>query len=428
MSYTRTTWVNDSTPAIDATNLNNIETGLVDAHADLARRMPATAMALEDLTSPGTFLAICRADGTIYSGSSPARAIQTALDRVSNHDDSNTWRGGTVLIGAGQWALDAPIFARPSTAVWTSSASDTFAVHVRGEGALRTAPHGGRSSGGTHLMWNSTSSPGLTDAMGTDLTGTGYTVSGAVLNASNDAHGWRFEDLVIAGAADSDDTRRATYAAASAGRGVEWWRCQFRRATSDGLLITNGSDSTGDRYVQQRIMFCRSEANGSGYRVEELGAGSGCTDGRIYDVQVNSCDTYGVKLVEGGWQVTGGHLTGGGDGTAANMIIDNACFVSDVFFDVNAGGPCLDINNNNVFISNCRLWSNGRNGIALVQAGGSKGVFLSNCVVLGGNADTASYIMTCTSASNWMVNCGGPTSYVSAITDNATTSNCSTWT
>lgn len=32
MAYTKTTWVNDTTPAINATNLNNIETGVENAH------------------------------------------------------------------------------------------------------------------------------------------------------------------------------------------------------------------------------------------------------------------------------------------------------------------------------------------------------------------------------------------------------------
>lgn len=32
MAYTRTEWVNDKTPAINATNLNNIENGIEEAH------------------------------------------------------------------------------------------------------------------------------------------------------------------------------------------------------------------------------------------------------------------------------------------------------------------------------------------------------------------------------------------------------------
>ena len=36
MAYTKTTWVNDSEPAINAANLNKIEQGIADAHAIVA--------------------------------------------------------------------------------------------------------------------------------------------------------------------------------------------------------------------------------------------------------------------------------------------------------------------------------------------------------------------------------------------------------
>lgn len=36
MAYTKTTWVNDSEPAINAANLNKIEKGIADAHAIVA--------------------------------------------------------------------------------------------------------------------------------------------------------------------------------------------------------------------------------------------------------------------------------------------------------------------------------------------------------------------------------------------------------
>jgi hypothetical protein len=35
MAYTKTTWVNDTTPAINATNLGNIETGIFEAHTQI---------------------------------------------------------------------------------------------------------------------------------------------------------------------------------------------------------------------------------------------------------------------------------------------------------------------------------------------------------------------------------------------------------
>ena len=40
MAYTKTAWVNDSKPAINAENLNKIEQGIADAHAIVAEPGP----------------------------------------------------------------------------------------------------------------------------------------------------------------------------------------------------------------------------------------------------------------------------------------------------------------------------------------------------------------------------------------------------
>ena len=40
MAYEKTTWVNDSKPAINAANLNKIEQGIADAHAIVAEPGP----------------------------------------------------------------------------------------------------------------------------------------------------------------------------------------------------------------------------------------------------------------------------------------------------------------------------------------------------------------------------------------------------
>ena len=40
MAYTKTKWVNDSKPAINAANLNKIEQGIADAHAAVAEPGP----------------------------------------------------------------------------------------------------------------------------------------------------------------------------------------------------------------------------------------------------------------------------------------------------------------------------------------------------------------------------------------------------
>ena len=67
MAYTKTAWVNDSKPAINAENLNKIEQGIADAHAIVAepgpkgdkgdpgeRGAPGTDGAKGDKGDPGT--------------------------------------------------------------------------------------------------------------------------------------------------------------------------------------------------------------------------------------------------------------------------------------------------------------------------------------------------------------------------------------
>lgn len=370
-----------------------------------------SAMALFDPTTPGNYLTVCRTDGVIYSGTNPARAIQTAIDRVSNFDGSNTYRGGKVGIGSGFWLITSPILGRPVSTTWTMPDSDVFPVHIVGEGGIRGAPAGSNSSAGTHIQWAGASNPTTTDAMG--VARTGYTLTGAVFNLSNDAHGYRVEDIVI-----KAGEQIADYAAVSAGRGVEWWRCQFRESKRIGLYITNGADTAHDRYVQQRIMFCRSESNGTdsidgiGYKIANLAGGSGCTDGRAYDIQTSNNTGWSVEVSQGGWQFTGGHLTGG-TGTRATMVIAAMTAVSDIYFDTNGPFPCLEINNSNVQISNCRLWSTNRGGINLVEGGGSSGVFLSNCLVYGNHK--ANYLYNGVGAAVHLVGCGGPSATLTAL-------------
>ena len=54
MAYTKTTWVNDSKPAINAANLNKIEQGIADAHAIVAEPGPqGPAGPKDDTGEPG---------------------------------------------------------------------------------------------------------------------------------------------------------------------------------------------------------------------------------------------------------------------------------------------------------------------------------------------------------------------------------------
>ena len=61
MAYTKTEWVNDSKPAINAANLNKIEQGIADAHTIVAepgpkgdKGDPGTPGAKGDKGDPGT--------------------------------------------------------------------------------------------------------------------------------------------------------------------------------------------------------------------------------------------------------------------------------------------------------------------------------------------------------------------------------------
>ena len=40
MAYTKTTWVNGNLPALNETNLNNMETGIYEAHSAIATLQP----------------------------------------------------------------------------------------------------------------------------------------------------------------------------------------------------------------------------------------------------------------------------------------------------------------------------------------------------------------------------------------------------
>ena len=51
MAYTKTQWVNNQAPAIDADNLNKIEQGIYDAHAEITDLKGDIPQAVSDLTN-----------------------------------------------------------------------------------------------------------------------------------------------------------------------------------------------------------------------------------------------------------------------------------------------------------------------------------------------------------------------------------------
>lgn len=106
MAYTKTTWVNGSAPALDATNLNKIETGIDDAHdAAAAAVQPAdvgTAAAL-DVPASGD-----AATGEVVKGDdtrlSDARTPTAHTHTVSDVTDAGTAASKDVGTGSGDVA------------------------------------------------------------------------------------------------------------------------------------------------------------------------------------------------------------------------------------------------------------------------------------------------------------------------------------
>lgn len=68
MAYNRTTWVDNSTPAINATNLNNIETGLTDVDTRLSSAESTITTLAGNITSNDGDIATNTADITALEG------------------------------------------------------------------------------------------------------------------------------------------------------------------------------------------------------------------------------------------------------------------------------------------------------------------------------------------------------------------------
>jgi hypothetical protein len=51
MAYSKTIWVNNSTPSINATNLNKIEDGIFDVTADLSSSVASLSSSIATLSS-----------------------------------------------------------------------------------------------------------------------------------------------------------------------------------------------------------------------------------------------------------------------------------------------------------------------------------------------------------------------------------------
>lgn len=96
MAYNKTVWVNDSTPAINATNLNNIENGieaLDNTSTSMAGSIATNTTNIDNLQTVAT--ATFTNDKTSLAGG------VLALDTINSTSDKLTLSGSGIRIGAG---------------------------------------------------------------------------------------------------------------------------------------------------------------------------------------------------------------------------------------------------------------------------------------------------------------------------------------
>lgn len=256
-------------------------------------------------------------------------------------------------------------------------------------------------SGGTVLVWTGATSPTNGGRVGA--------LAGAVLNLSEDCHGYKVKELVIEG-----NNGVANYAAVAAGRGIEWHSVRFRNFGLRGLFVTNGDDSTGtDPYVQSRIYHCRAEnSSGIGFYIQNSRAGKGCTDGRIRDLQANTCAGGSIHLGAGGWGVNGGHITMS-TSTGPNMVADSGfSHIANVYFDTCGNNPSIRIDNNSLAISNCFFLMDGKTTSPAIDAGGRDGITIMNCL-WNDTASVGQYFFKGTASGQSVIGCVGPSNSLS---------------
>lgn len=95
MTYTPTAWVNGTAPAISATNLNHIETGILDAHEMATGRCASFVIAANDSSS----LAKQQAD-YVCTGASDQVQIQAAIDALPSPVGGKMYggSGGSIVL------------------------------------------------------------------------------------------------------------------------------------------------------------------------------------------------------------------------------------------------------------------------------------------------------------------------------------------
>lgn len=361
------------------------------------------------------------AHGRVSQSTDQETAWQGLYDHISNHASGTGHKGGELLMNVDDFPIDTQLIMRPTT-VGSADGSDTvWPVRVRGTGLLPRAAALSGIPGGTRIRWNSGSPPGGSGAN-----------QGAMIGGA-DAHGCEVMELTL------DGNSVARRCGASGARAFRWYRVMFRKPYPEGFagagataptsndqtigigcLITNGSDGSSDRYVQQRCIDCDfiGDSGGVGFVNKDFFAGSSSTDGRLFDAQMNGMNDGDVFIGEGGWGVFRGHWTmnnTSGDRKWGLWAAGGFFHMGGVYIDIVGLGPNMKFTNSSFEVEGGFMISNGKvsgNTYPIVDVGGNDG----SLTFLWGGSDVASYVVAGTTGAQLIGQIKGPTgSYGSGV-------------
>lgn len=94
MAYTKTQWVNNGEPPIDATNLNNIEDGIFDNDALITKVLSAIGIATTTWSSSGTYAID---DIVVYNNKLYINLTGTNTATTPDSDSTN-WAETSILV------------------------------------------------------------------------------------------------------------------------------------------------------------------------------------------------------------------------------------------------------------------------------------------------------------------------------------------
>lgn len=395
-----------------------------DTYGDLLRQMarPEASVVLRKNGSNIEGWCDDPSHGRVAQSTDQETAWQAAYDHVSNYEGSTGHRGGRMLMLLDDFPINTQLTLRETTVGSADGSTTVWPVRVGGTGLLPRAAALTGLPGGTRIRWADASPPG----------GTGP-AQGAML-AGIEAHGCEVMELSI------DGNEVARRCGVSAARAFRWNRVQFRNPypqgfasagatapTSNdqtigiGCLITNNDDPSSDRYVQPRIIDCDfiGASGGVGIVVKDFdGTGSSCTDGRIYDSQMNGMNDGDCYVGEGGWGIDRGHWTmnnSSGDRAWGGWLDAGFLHAHGVYVDIVGKGPNWKITNNGFTITGGFLQANGKvttDTYPLVDVNSNNGLLAG--VLWGGTTDPASYAVAGTASAEVIGSIAGPSASVAS--------------